>query len=95
MVYCECKECGRELNAFNFRDEVECEGCKLAQKRAYFENRWHSGGGFMKNICEAIVKADLDNLGKLYKAFPELVDGYSVYAFGKTWEQFQNDKRDI
>lgn len=94
MLKVECRECGNMISHFSTKTEG-CKGCELAELRFYFEDRWNNGGGFMKNICEAIVKADLENLAHLYRAFPRLVDGYSVYAFGKTWEQFQNDKRDI
>lgn len=46
------------------------------------------GGSFMKTICKAISLADVNNLEKLYKAFPDLVNGYIGYTYGKTWGEF-------
>lgn len=61
---------------------------ELKKKRAYFEDRWNNGGGFMKKLCDTITVADTSNLIKLHKAFPELVEGYIAYGKGKTWEEF-------
>lgn len=61
---------------------------ELNKKRAYFEDRWNNGGGFMRKLCDTITVADTSNLIKLHKAFPELVEGYIAYGMGKTWEEF-------
>lgn len=84
MITVECKECGNEISHFSKKQEG-CTGCELAELRFYFEDRWSNGGSLMRKLCETIVVADLENLGHIYKAFPKLVDGYWVYATGKTW----------
>lgn len=55
---------------------------------------WKSerGGSFMKTITKAISIADQENLGKLYKGFPELVDGYLLYTRDKTFEELYANK---
>jgi hypothetical protein len=93
MITVECKECGTKHNAFN-REEVksDCKGCKLAKAREYFEDRWNNGGGFISGLCNVITKADCENLRKLHKAYPELVEGYISYGMGQTWEEFNHVK---
>lgn len=52
---------------------------------------WDSeqGGSFKKTICKAIVIADMNNLERLYKSYPRLVNGYIGYTRGMDWEQFR------
>ena len=88
MIKIVCRECGKEHHALN-RDEVpECDGCKLAKSRLYFEIKWNSGGSFYHNLCEAIAVSDANNLVNLHKSFPELTEGYISYSQGKTWGEF-------
>lgn len=46
------------------------------------------GGSFFKSIANAITIADSENLGKLYKAYPELVDGYVIYVRDMTYSEY-------
>ena len=39
------------------------------------------GGGFVKALSECFIKADLDNLERLYKAFPEIVETYLKISY--------------
>lgn len=52
--------------------------------------KWNNerGGSFTKTICKAISIADMENLAKLYKGFPELVNGYIGAMHEKSWEEF-------
>lgn len=49
------------------------------------------GGSFFKSIANAITIADSENLGKLYKAFPELVDGYTIYIRNMTYSEYMEE----
>ena len=44
------------------------------------------GGSFMKSLCDAIGKADLENTEKLYLGFPDLVNGYWLYSKGERFK---------
>lgn len=60
----------------------------MAERRKYFEDRWHNGGGFMNKICETLVVADLGNIAKLHKGFPELTDAYCCWSGGRHYADF-------
>jgi len=45
------------------------------------ENMELYGGDFVKSLAMCFIKADCDNLERLYTAFPEIVDRY--FAWGK------------
>lgn len=54
-----------------------------------FEDGYYNQlGSFMKLLCDTIVKADIDNTKKLYRAYPELVEGYILWNKGITWTEF-------
>ena len=44
--------------------------------------------GFFKHICDAITMADMENMKDLYKGFPELVEGYIAYTYGKEYSEW-------
>jgi hypothetical protein len=92
MINVTCQECGKKHNVVNRQEVTECRGCKLAKSREYFEDRWANGGGFTSGLCNVITKADCDNLRRLHKAYPELVEGYISYGMGQTWEEFNHVK---
>ena len=54
------------------------------------EYQWYDehGGSFMKTLCKLISLADMENLGKLYKSYPNLVDGYIGSIHGKSWQDY-------
>ena len=85
MIKETCKECGKVMTIVNHGGEFDCKECELLSLRVSFEHKWNNGGSFMKHLCEAIVVADVQNTDKLYLAFPDLVDGYSVFARGRKW----------
>lgn len=49
------------------------------------------GGSFFKSIANAITIADSENLAKLYKAYPELVDGYTVYIRDMSYNEYMEE----
>lgn len=51
----------------------------------YFMDKWTDGNGFMTILCVLLTKADFENLDKLVLVYPDLVNGYSVYAYGKLY----------
>lgn len=53
-----------------------------------FIDKWDNGGGFMRSLCDAICKSDIENLRKLNLAYPDLVNGYCMYAFNKPYDEF-------
>lgn len=46
------------------------------QKLKIYENMKKYGGGFVKALAEAIIRADKNNLEKLENAFPEYFNEY-------------------
>lgn len=54
----------------------------------YFEWNMNHGGGFMQSIIGAMWKADSQNLQRLQKGFPRLVNGYVRYSHDTDWDGF-------
>ena len=44
-------------------------------------------GHFDEGLRHAIINADEENLQRLHKGFPRLIDAYSVFTSGKTIEE--------
>lgn len=51
-----------------------------------FEQMQESGGGFLKTLCEAFMRADSSNLAKLSKAFPEVARAHRASRWDKDLE---------
>ena len=86
--YFTCAECGdlfdrRNDKSYELKGKLYCEECYKPLAKEYFEDRWMNGGSFMSKLCDLCTVADLENLSKLKKAFPEVVDGYCMYGMGK------------
>jgi len=76
----------KEIKHYNLQQGREWSDKKENDLRLFLE-RWYSGGGFYRGLCETILKADANNTRRLYKAFPELVNGSCIYSYGKTFEE--------
>lgn len=63
---------------------------ELKEKVERYEWNSTNGGGFMATICKAISIADMENLTKLYKVFPDLVDGYTGMISYIDFETYKN-----
>lgn len=53
-----------------------CRPCCHDEKIKMVENMERYGGGFVQALALCFIKADIDNLGRLYAAFPEIVHKY-------------------
>lgn len=70
------------------RDHTSDREKIMAEDREYFEWNMRNGGGFMQTICGAMMRADSQNLQRIEKGFPKLVNGYVAYSHGVDWEGF-------
>ncbi len=48
-----------------------------------FNQMQEFGGSFLKTLCEAFMRADKSNLGKLSNAFPEIARAFRVENWDK------------
>lgn len=56
-----------------------------AAERAALKWQYNFYGGFYTALFEAIMRADSDNLARLYRGFPDEVTAYKLYAQGSDW----------
>lgn len=82
-------------NLFNVSDEDDIHNIRQACRRFRRYEKLKddflflkvNGGSFMNHICEAIMLADSENTELLYKAYPDLVNGYYLYHLDKMYRE--------
>lgn len=87
-----CKECGNLHDShtsprYNYYGKSLDKDCYMGVCESHYAFKSRSGGGVMQAICLAIREADTENTAKLYKGYPELVDGYNVFKEHKVYKE--------
>lgn len=60
----------------------------MREDRDYYEWNMERGGSFMQTMCGAMMRADSQNLQRIHRGFPRLVNGYVAYSHEVDWEGF-------
>lgn len=61
---------------------------RMAEDKKQFEWDMDNGGSFKKSLIDSMMRADSNNIQKLYKGFPDLVNGYVAYSHNMDWDTF-------